>query len=137
MMVHFSVAVRIKKPDVPMRGRLTFIYEYLSCHNFVLAGAGLLLIFSCASRPFPSLSGAFFVWPPLGTFRVVRLTHPMFFPVLMRRTEGEADAVVGATVRRRKVETVGDTAERRIVVPAAAAQHAVGARTWPCWIGLR
>ena len=64
MMVHFSVAVRIKKPDVPMRGRLTFMYEYLSCHNFVLAGAGLLLIFSRASRPFPSLSGAFFNLAP-------------------------------------------------------------------------
>ena len=74
MMVHFSVAVRIKKPDVPMRGRLTFMYEYLSYHNFVLAGAGLLLIFSRASRPFPSLSGAFLIWPPLGTFRAVRLT---------------------------------------------------------------
>ena len=78
MMVHFSVAVRIKKPDVPMRGRLTFMYEYLSCHNFVLAGAGLLLIFSRASRPF-AFKG-FFVWPPLGTFRAVRLTCPMFFP---------------------------------------------------------
>ena len=63
MMVHFSVAVRIKKPDVPMRGRLTFMYEYLSCHNFVLAGAGLLLIFSRASRPFPSLSRAFLFGP--------------------------------------------------------------------------
>ena len=73
MMVQFSVAVRIKKPDVPIRGRLTFMYEYLSCHNFVLAGAGLLLIFSRASRPFPSLSGAFLFAPPLGTFRVVRL----------------------------------------------------------------
>ena len=64
MMVHFSVAVRIKKPDVPMRGRLTFMYEYLSCHNFVLAGAGLLLIFSRASRPFPSLSGPFYNLAP-------------------------------------------------------------------------
>ncbi len=65
MMVHFSVAVRIKKPDVPMRGRLTFMYEYLSCRYFVLAGAGLLLIFSRASRPFPSLTGAFFLFGPL------------------------------------------------------------------------
>ena len=64
MMVHFSVAVRIKKPDVPMRGRLTFMYEYLSCHYFVLAGAGLLLIFSRASRPFPSLSGPFYNLAP-------------------------------------------------------------------------
>ena len=64
MMVHFSVAVRIKKSDVPMRGRLTFMNEYLSCHNFVLAGAGLLLIFSCASRPFPSLTRAFFCLAP-------------------------------------------------------------------------
>ena len=49
-----------KKPDVPMRGRVTFMYEYLFCNYFVLAGAGLLLIFSRASRPFPSLSRAFF-----------------------------------------------------------------------------
>ena len=53
-----------KKPDVPMRERLTFMYEYLSCHNFVLAGAGLLLTLSRASRPFPSLSGAFFDLAP-------------------------------------------------------------------------
>lgn len=133
-MVHFSVAVRIKKPDVPMRGRLTFMYEYLSCHNFVLAGAGLLLIFSRASRPFPSLSRAFFVCPPSRDVQGRSAYLP--FPDLMRRTKGEADAAAVA-IRRRIVDTGGDTAVRSPVVPAAAAQHASGACTGPCRVGLR
>lgn len=66
MMVHFSVAVRIKKARRPYAGAPDFMYEYLSYHNFVLAGAGLLLIFSRASRPFPSLSGAFLFSPLSG-----------------------------------------------------------------------
>ena len=69
------------------------------------------------SRPF---RGPFFVWPLLG-----------------RRTEGEADAAAEFTDRRGKVETVGDTAARSKVDPAAAAQHAAGARTGPCRVGLR
>ena len=96
---------------------------------------GSALILSRASRPFPSLSEAFFVWPPLGTFRVVRLTPRP--PVFKRRTEGEADADVAAAARRRIAATVGDTAARSTVVPTAAAQHADGARTGPCRVGLR
>ena len=134
-MVHFSVAVRIKKPDVPMRGRLTFMYEYLSCRYFVLAGAGLLLIFSCASRPFPSLSRAFFYLAPSRDVQGRSAYRP--FPVLMRRTKGKANAVVAVAARRRTVVTASDTAARSSVARAAAAQHAVGARTGPCRIGLR
>ena len=59
------------------------------------------------------------------------------FPDLMRKTEGKADAVVVDTVRRRIVATVDDTADPSTAVPAAAAQHAVGARTGPCRVGLR
>lgn len=55
-----------KKARRPYAGGLTFMYEYLSCHNFVLARAGLLLTLSRASRPFPSLSGAFLFGPLSG-----------------------------------------------------------------------
>ena len=72
---------------------------------------------------------------PLGTFRATRLTGRS--PVLMRRTEGEVDADAIVAARRRIDVTVGDTAVRHIAVPAAAAQHAVGARNGPCRVGLR
>ena len=79
--------------------------------------------------------GLFFVWPPLGTFRAVRLTCRT--PVFMRRTEGKANAEAEATDRRRIAAPFGDTAVRSTVVPAAAAPHAVGAFTGPFRVGLR